>query len=161
MDLSSLLVGLLVGLVVGAVAAWLAATKLREAFKSLSADALHANNQAFLDLASQSLGQFQQGARAELDGRQQAIDELVKPIRESLDGVDSKVALVFSADRRLYLGSSAEYDHHSELARSADHGQAAARRIPRGGLQAAGCVAGGHRARKIRFSPFRSAPGVF
>jgi len=94
MDVSSLLVGLLVGLVVGAVAAWLAATKLREAFKSLSADALHANNQAFLDLASQSLGQFQQGARAELEGRQKAIDELVKPIRESLDGVDSKVALI-------------------------------------------------------------------
>jgi len=71
-----------------------AETKLRDAFKSLSTDALHANSQAFLDLASQSLGRFQQGAQAELDSRQKAIDELVKPIRASLDGVDSKVALI-------------------------------------------------------------------
>ena len=71
-----------------------AETKLRDAFKSLSSDALHANSQAFLDLASQSLGQFQRGAKAELDSRQKAIDELVKPIRASLDGVDSKVALI-------------------------------------------------------------------
>jgi DNA recombination protein RmuC len=71
-----------------------AQTKLRDVFKSLSTDALHANSRAFLDLASQSLGQFQQGAKAELENRQKAIDELVKPIRESLNGVDSKVALI-------------------------------------------------------------------
>jgi DNA recombination protein RmuC len=71
-----------------------AETKLRESFKSLSADALHANSKTFLDLASQSLGQFQQGAKTELEERRKAIDELVKPIRESLLGVDSKVALI-------------------------------------------------------------------
>ena len=41
-------------------------------------------------LAARSLGT----AEAELAQRQRAIDDLVKPIRESLDGVDSKVAAI-------------------------------------------------------------------
>ena len=51
------------------------------------------------------------------------------------------------------FGSSAEHDHHAELARSADHRQAAARRASRIRLQAARRMAGRHRAREIRVSP--------
>ena len=58
------------------------------------------------------------------------------------------------------FGSSAEDDHRPELARSADHRQAAARRISRIRLQAARGVAGRHRAREIRLSPLGSAPGA-
>ena len=65
--------------------------KLADAFKSLSADALRSNNQAFLDLARQSLGTFQEGARGDLERRQQAIDALVRPVRESLQKVDEKI----------------------------------------------------------------------
>ncbi len=68
--------------------------KLREAFQSLSAEALRQNNQSFLDLARTSLGEFQKSAVAELEGRRQAIGELVKPVRESLDKVDSKLQAV-------------------------------------------------------------------
>jgi len=75
-------------LVVGAEA------KLREAFQTLSAEALRQNNQSFLDLAKTSLGEFQRTAVADLDSRRQAIGELVKPVRESLDKVDSKLAAV-------------------------------------------------------------------
>ena len=67
------------------------------------------------------------------------------------------------ADRRPWfslIGSSAEHDHHAELARSADHRQAAARRVSRIRLQAAGGMAGRHRAREIRFPPLGSAPGA-
>jgi DNA recombination protein RmuC len=71
-----------------------AETKLREAFQSLSAEALRQNNQSFLDLARTSLGEFQKSAIAELEGRRQAIGELVKPVRESLDKVDSKLQAV-------------------------------------------------------------------
>jgi DNA recombination protein RmuC len=71
-----------------------AETKLREAFQSLSAEALRQNNQSFLDLARTSLGEFQKSALAELEGRRQAIGELVKPVRESLDKVDSKLQAV-------------------------------------------------------------------
>lgn len=68
--------------------------KLREAFQSLSAEALRQNNQSFLDLARTSLGEFQKSAVADLEGRRQAIGELVKPVRESLDKVDSKLQAV-------------------------------------------------------------------
>ena len=61
------------------------------AFKALSADALARNNQAFLDLARATLAQTQEAARGDLEMRQQAIVELVAPVRNSLDKVDSKI----------------------------------------------------------------------
>jgi DNA recombination protein RmuC len=60
-------------------------------FKALSADALTRNNQAFLDLARATLAQTQEAARGDLEMRQQAIVELVAPVRNSLDKVDSQI----------------------------------------------------------------------
>ena len=64
---------------------------LTQAFSALSAEALKSNNQAFIDLAQQTLAKHQETAKGELERRQQAIDELVKPMRESLDKFDVKV----------------------------------------------------------------------
>ena len=61
------------------------------AFKALSSDALARNNQTFLDLAKATLAETQQSARGDLERRQQAIGELVAPVRASLDKVDSKI----------------------------------------------------------------------
>jgi DNA recombination protein RmuC len=61
------------------------------AFKALSADALARNNQAFLDLARATLAQTQEAARGDLEMRQQAIVELVAPVRSSLDKVDFQI----------------------------------------------------------------------
>jgi DNA recombination protein RmuC len=58
-----------------------------DAFRALSADALRANNQSFLELATSALATFQEGARGDLAVRQQAIDALVAPIRASLEQV--------------------------------------------------------------------------
>jgi DNA recombination protein RmuC len=71
-----------------------AEAKLREAFQSLSSEALRQNNQSFLDLAKTSLTEFQQTARLDLDGRQKAIADLVQPLRDSLTKVDGKLAEV-------------------------------------------------------------------
>lgn len=68
-----------------------AETKLADAFKALSADALRNNNQSFLDLAKQNLESFQQNAKGELDRKQNAIDDLIKPLKESLEKVDGKI----------------------------------------------------------------------
>lgn len=68
-----------------------AQAKLADAFKALSAEALRSNNQSFLELAKSTLEKFQEGARGDLELRQRAVDELVKPIRESLDKVDGKI----------------------------------------------------------------------
>jgi len=65
--------------------------KLGDAFKALSADALRSNNQSFLDLARQNLDSYQQTARGELERRQNAIDDLIKPLKESLEKVDGKI----------------------------------------------------------------------
>ncbi len=68
-----------------------AKTKLGDAFKALSSDALTRNNESFLQLAKQSMEKYQEAARGDLDKRSLAIGELVKPIRESLDKVDVKI----------------------------------------------------------------------
>lgn len=68
-----------------------AESKLADAFKALSADALRSNNQSFLDLAKQNLETFQQTAKSELERRQSAIGDMIKPLKESLDKVDGKI----------------------------------------------------------------------
>ncbi|MEA2205501.1 MAG: recombination protein RmuC [Blastocatellia bacterium] len=68
-----------------------AADELAEKFKALSRDALKDNNQSFLELAHTTLQRFQQTAKGELEQRQQAINQLVKPLRESLEKVDGKI----------------------------------------------------------------------
>ena len=65
--------------------------QLREAFASLSAEALRRNNQSFLELARTSLGEFQKGASGELETRQKAIADLVQPIRDQLQVVGSRI----------------------------------------------------------------------
>jgi DNA recombination protein RmuC len=65
--------------------------KLTHAFKAISADALRNNNRSFLDLAKQNLQTFQQNAKGELERRQSAIGDLIKPLKESLDKVDCKI----------------------------------------------------------------------
>jgi DNA recombination protein RmuC len=65
--------------------------RLREAFSSLSSDALQRNNEAFLQLAHASMGEFRQAATADLEGRHKALESIVQPLRESLTRVDSKL----------------------------------------------------------------------
>jgi len=68
-----------------------AAEELSEKFKALSRDALKDNNQSFLHLANATLEKFQETARGDLELRQKAIDQLVRPLKESLEKVDSKI----------------------------------------------------------------------
>src|SRR5436190_8091884 len=65
--------------------------ELSEKFKALSRDALKDNNQEFLNLARATLDKFQSTAKGDLEQRQQAIDLLVKPLKESLEKVDGRI----------------------------------------------------------------------
>jgi len=65
--------------------------KLSDAFKTISAEALRNNNQSFLELAKATLEKFHEGAKLDLESRQKAIGDLVKPVTESLNKMDSAV----------------------------------------------------------------------
>jgi DNA recombination protein RmuC len=78
--------------------------KLAEAFKALSVDALQCNNAAFMNLAQATLEKFQQGAQSDLEKRQTAIHELVKPVRETLQKFDVKIGEIEKARAEAYGG---------------------------------------------------------
>lgn len=65
--------------------------RLSNEFKALSAAALQANNAAFLELAKETLGRTRQLADGDLEKRQLAIEALVKPLRETLTQVETKI----------------------------------------------------------------------
>ncbi len=62
-----------------------------DAFKSISADALAKNNQSFLELARAALEAQQTAAKGELEKRQQAIGELVAPVKSSLEKFELQI----------------------------------------------------------------------
>src|SRR5262249_26174992 len=76
--------------------------KLRETFQALSAEALKSNNQAFLQLANATMEKFQSEAQGDLELRQQAVENLVAPIGESLRKVDAQIQQIESARNQAY-----------------------------------------------------------
>lgn len=68
-----------------------AKTRLTDAFKALSAEALKVNNESFLTLAKQKLENYQEGAKTDLESRQKAIADVVTPLKDSLEKVDNKM----------------------------------------------------------------------
>ena len=77
--------------------------KLSDAFKALSADALKSSNASFLELARETLERYQESAKSDLQIRQTAIDELVKPLKESLEKVDGKIQEIEHARTSAYV----------------------------------------------------------
>jgi len=65
-----------------------------DAFRTLSTDALQRNNQAFLELARSTLEKYQEGAKGELEKRQQAIGELVAPVKTTLEKFEQQIQQV-------------------------------------------------------------------
>ena len=77
---------------------------LRDAFASLSADALRQNNESFLALAQVKLGELQHTAASDLELRQRAVDDLVRPLKEALARVDGKLQEVEKERLTSYAG---------------------------------------------------------
>ena len=64
---------------------------LERAFRSLSADALKNNNESFLELAVNVFDSHIKDSESELEKRQQAIDSMVQPLKESLTNFNGKI----------------------------------------------------------------------
>jgi len=65
--------------------------RMNDSFKALAADALNANNQAFLDLAKTAFGSAQKETSGELAQHKTAVEALVQPIKDSLEKVDHHI----------------------------------------------------------------------
>lgn len=90
--------GFSAGLALGAAAAWLVfRARLRaesgwdDRFKALAADSLRANTEAFLHLAETRLKQSEQAAASILDRKSAAFDDMVKPVRDTLQKMDTQL----------------------------------------------------------------------
>lgn len=76
--------------------------RLRDTFQALAAEALAGSEQRFLRLAGERLDALAQGAQHDLATRQQSIEGLVAPVRETLAAVDAKIAALESERREAY-----------------------------------------------------------
>lgn len=96
-----------------------AEARLSDAFNAVAAEALKNNNQSFLVLARQSLETAQQQAKGDLEKRQQAINQLVSPVKEALTKLDSQVSQIEKERIGAYRELSAQVknltDTHSQL----------------------------------------------
>jgi DNA recombination protein RmuC len=79
-----------------------ATTRLATAFSSLANQSLKANSETFLRLAEQNLGVQQERAKRELGEREQAVENLVKPIREALQQSQRQIAELEKARSEAY-----------------------------------------------------------
>jgi DNA recombination protein RmuC len=59
----------------------------KEAFTALAAEALKGNQEQFLKLADQSFSKHNESSKSDLEKRQQAIDEMLKPMKDNLDKI--------------------------------------------------------------------------
>ena len=65
--------------------------ELSASFKALSAEIYRSNSESFLQIAKSTLSHFQERARDDLNQRKEAINDLVKPLQDSLQKVDIHV----------------------------------------------------------------------
>lgn len=82
----------------------LANAKLTAAFSDLANQSLRSNSENFLRLAEQNLGTQQEKAKRELGERENAVEALVKPIREALEASQRQISELEKARSEAYGG---------------------------------------------------------
>jgi DNA recombination protein RmuC len=76
--------------------------KLSDSFAALSRDALLSNSQVFLDRAKSELANLVTDAKGDLGKRQQAIDDLLKPLNEVLNRYNDQVQRLEESRQKAY-----------------------------------------------------------
>jgi DNA recombination protein RmuC len=77
-----------------------ARAELSTQLRSMCAEALKGNNEQFMQLAKTQFQQLQQDAKHDLDSRQKAVENLVAPLKESLEKVGTEVKTLERARRQ-------------------------------------------------------------
>ncbi len=78
--------------------------QFKDTFNAMAADALRNNNTQFLRLAKENLEKLQIKSAGELEKREKAVENLVRPIRDALEKTESQVRRM-EADRQLAHGA--------------------------------------------------------
>jgi DNA recombination protein RmuC len=68
-----------------------ARAQLKESFQALSSEALSKNNESFLNLAKSTLEKYQEGAKGDLEKRQEAIHKTIEPVGLALKAFNDRV----------------------------------------------------------------------
>jgi len=75
---------------------------LEQSFVALSQRALKENNQAFLQLAQESLRQFHVQAKGDLELKEKAVENLIKPVREALEKTEQQIRQMENERKEAY-----------------------------------------------------------
>jgi hypothetical protein len=93
-----ILITLFFGLIIGGCGVWVftrakigTETQLGEKFRAIAAETLRDNHESFLQLAEGRLKQSEILSAATLDKKSIAIDELIKPVRDTLQKMDAQL----------------------------------------------------------------------
>jgi len=93
-----LIMALFFGLIIGGCGVWVftrakigTETQLGEKFRVIAAESLRQSHESFLQLAESRLKQSEVSAAATLDKKSTAIDELMKPVKETLGKMDAHI----------------------------------------------------------------------
>jgi DNA recombination protein RmuC len=78
-------------------------TDMTDAFRSVSTGVLKENNESFLDLAKTTLSKYIDSTKTDLDARNKAVENVVQPLKETLDKYDQHVSTM-ERDREKALG---------------------------------------------------------
>jgi DNA recombination protein RmuC len=87
-----------------------ARTQLTDTFTALSSQALKHNTEEFLKLAQENLKQFQVKAHGDLTEKEKAIENLVKPIKETLEKTEKQIRLM-EHERKEAYGALTQHLH--------------------------------------------------
>ncbi|HEC13261.1 MAG TPA: DNA recombination protein RmuC [Acidiferrobacteraceae bacterium] len=77
---------------------------MENTFAALSSEALKNNNQSFLMLAQETMKQFHGQAKSDLESKEKAVENLVKPIKEALEKTEHQIHKI-EQDRREAYGA--------------------------------------------------------
>ena len=115
-----------------------AQVKLAHTFEALSAQTLKSNNQAFIDLAKSTFETIQAQARGDLDKRQQAIDGLIAPLKESLERYEREIQEMERTRQTAYGGLHEQLKGLSETSQRLQHEAGTLTNALKGGPQVRG-----------------------
>ena len=87
-----------------------ATSRLAKAFSDLSNQSLKSNSENFLRLAEQNLSAHQERAKRELGDREQAVENLVKPIKDALHQSQAQIAALEKSRSEAYGGIKSQLE---------------------------------------------------